>query len=132
MTAVARAVNRVRRRMRTVDRAGDSCSAGAAPMEADMSDSPMLPADLADAGWAIEADGNAISKTFRFRGFRDAMAWMVRAAFEAEQMNHHPEWCNVYNRVEVRLTTHDTSGLTERDVELARRMEKISGRSLVK
>lgn len=97
-----------------------------------MSDSPELPDDLAGAGWEKAADGRAIAKTFRFRGFRDAMAWMARAAFEAEQLNHHPEWSNVYNRVEVRLTTHDSGGLTDKDLDLARRMEKISQRSLVK
>lgn len=97
-----------------------------------MTDTPALPADLAEAGWSLAADGKSISKTFRFRGFRDAMAWMTRAAFEAEHLNHHPEWSNVYSRVEVRLTTHDTGGLTQKDLELARRMERISGRSLVK
>jgi 4a-hydroxytetrahydrobiopterin dehydratase len=97
-----------------------------------MTDSPSLPDDLAAAGWALSDAGDAIAKTFRFRGFRDAMAWMGRAAFEAEHLNHHPEWSNVYNRVEVRLTTHDAGGLTENDFDLARRMEKISGRSLVK
>lgn len=97
-----------------------------------MTDSPSLPTELAEAGWALAADGKSIAKTFRFRGFRDAMAWMTRAAFEAEHLNHHPEWSNVYNRVEVRLTTHDTGGLTQKDLDLAGRMEKISGRSLAK
>jgi 4a-hydroxytetrahydrobiopterin dehydratase len=97
-----------------------------------MTDSPALPSELITAGWALCADGKAISKTFRFRGFRDAIAWMTRAAFEAEHLNHHPEWSNVYNRVEVRLTTHDTGGLTAKDIDLAQRMEKISGRSLAK
>ena len=53
--------------------------------------------DLAAAGWALEDDGKAIVKTFRFPSFRAAMSWMVRAAFEAEDMDHHPEWRNVYN-----------------------------------
>lgn len=97
-----------------------------------MSDSPSLPEELAQAGWALSDDGKAISKTFRFRGFRDAMAFMTRAAFEADHMNHHPEWSNVYNRVDVRLTTHDTGGLTDNDIDLARRMEKVSGRALAK
>jgi 4a-hydroxytetrahydrobiopterin dehydratase len=88
--------------------------------------------ELAAAGWELSDDGKAIAKTFRFRGFRDAIAWMARAAFEAEHLNHHPEWSNVYNRVEVRLTTHDTGGLTARDIDLAQRMEKISTRSLAK
>lgn len=97
-----------------------------------MTDSPEMPEELTEAGWEKSADGNAISKTFRFRGFRDAMAWMARAAFEAEHLGHHPEWSNVYNRVDVKLTTHDTGGLTEKDLDLARRMEKISHRNLVK
>ncbi len=101
-----------------------------------MTDSPALnpglPPDLAAAGWELSDDGKAITKTFRFRGFRDAMAWMMRAGFEAEQLNHHPEWSNVYNRVEVRLTTHDTGGLTEKDIDLARRIERVAGRNLAK
>lgn len=97
-----------------------------------MSDKATLPAELAEAGWVLSDDGKAIAKSFRFRGFRDAMAFMARAAFEADHMNHHPEWSNVYNRVEVRLTTHDTGGLSDHDIDLARRMEKVSGRPLAK
>jgi len=84
-----------------------------------------VPQELKDAGWAVQEDGKAITKSFKFKGFRDALAWMVRAGFEAEAMNHHPEWSNVYNRVEVTLTTHDAGGLTEKDFDLAGRMEKI-------
>ena len=91
-----------------------------------------VPDEVASAGWSLEDGGKAISKTFRFRGFRDAMAFMARAAFEAEHLNHHPEWSNVYNRVKVRLTTHDTGGLTEKDFDLARRMDRVSGRPLSK
>jgi len=97
-----------------------------------MTDSLALTPELTTAGWELSDDGTAISKTFRFREFRDAMAWMTRAAFEAEHLNHHPEWSNVYNRVDVRLTTHDAGGLTARDIDLAQRMEKISTRSLAK
>ncbi|MEM0923709.1 MAG: 4a-hydroxytetrahydrobiopterin dehydratase [Pseudomonadota bacterium] len=86
-----------------------------------------LTADLAAAGWVASADGKAIDKTFRFSDFRDAMAWMARVGFEAEAGDHHPEWRNVYNRVEVRLTTHDTGGLTEKDITLAKAMERIAG-----
>ena len=84
------------------------------------------PEALIAAGWELSEDGTAITKTFHFKGFRDAMAWMARAAFEAEHLNHHPEWLNVYNRVEVRLTTHDTGGLSEKDFELANRLDRIS------
>ena len=84
-----------------------------------------LPTTLRDAGWTLTDDGKAIEKTFKFKGFRAAMTWMMRAAFEAEALNHHPEWRNVYNRVEVRLTTHDTGGLSEKDLDLAERFERI-------
>ena len=83
-----------------------------------------LPQELQEAGWSLADDGKSIGRTFKFRTFRDALAWMVRAGFEAEAIDHHPEWRNVYNRVEVRLTTHDAGGLTDKDVELARRMQR--------
>ena len=82
---------------------------------------------LADIGgrWTFERD--ALAKTFQFGSFREAMSFMVRAGFEAEAMNHHPEWTNVYNRVAVRLNTHDAGGkVTAKDVELATRLQKVS------
>ncbi|MEL6765928.1 MAG: 4a-hydroxytetrahydrobiopterin dehydratase [Pseudomonadota bacterium] len=81
---------------------------------------------LAASGWALSDDGKAITKTFRFADFRDAMAWMMRAGFEAEAADHHPEWFNVYNRVEVKLTTHDTGGLSDKDTALAARFDAIA------
>ena len=84
-----------------------------------------IPAALATAGWTLDPDGIAIVRSYRFATFRDAIAWMTRAAFEAEALDHHPEWSNVYNRVSVRLTTHDTGGLTIKDFDLASRMEAI-------
>jgi len=89
-----------------------------------MTDTIRLPAELAAAGWAVCDGGDAIAKTFRFRGFRDAMAWMARAAFEAEHLNHHPEWSNVYNRVDVTLATHDAGGVTQKDIDLAAFMDR--------
>lgn len=80
---------------------------------------------LIRTGWELEDGGKAITKTFRFKAFRDAIAWMVRAGFEAEAMDHHPEWFNVYNRVEVRLTTHDTGGLSDKDTALAERFDAL-------
>lgn len=78
------------------------------------------------AGWTLE--GEALAKTFKFGTFKDALAFMVRTGFEAEAMNHHPDWTNVYNRVEVKLMTHDAGDkVTAKDVELARRMEKVRG-----
>lgn len=76
-------------------------------------------------GWNFER--NALAKTFEFGSFREAMSFMVRAAFEAEELNHHPEWANTYNKVVVLLRTHDAGGkVTAKDVELARRIQKIS------
>jgi 4a-hydroxytetrahydrobiopterin dehydratase len=75
-------------------------------------------------GWAFERE--ALAKTFQFGSFREAMGFMVRAGFEAEELNHHPEWTNVYHRVSVRLNTHDAGGrVTAKDVELARRFERV-------
>ncbi len=75
------------------------------------------------AGW--ERDGNSIVKTYHFSDFIEAISFMNQAAFHAEALEHHPEWRNVYNVVEVRLTTHDTGGITSHDVRLAKRMEYI-------
>ncbi|MEM7239547.1 MAG: 4a-hydroxytetrahydrobiopterin dehydratase [Pseudomonadota bacterium] len=83
-------------------------------------------AQLLDAGWVKSDDGKAIKKTFKFRSFRDAMAWMTRVAFEAESADHHPEWFNVYNRVDVTLTTHDAGGLTDKDTALAVKMDALT------
>jgi 4a-hydroxytetrahydrobiopterin dehydratase len=76
-------------------------------------------------GWAIEDD--VLAKTFKFGSFREALSFMVRVGFEAEAMDHHPDWTNVYNRVAIRLNTHDAGGkVTAKDVELARKIESIS------
>jgi 4a-hydroxytetrahydrobiopterin dehydratase len=75
--------------------------------------------------WTLEND--ALARTYKFGSFREALSFMVRVGFEAEAMDHHPEWTNVYNRVVVRLTTHDAGGkVTAKDVELAQRFQKIS------
>lgn len=79
------------------------------------------------AGWAVEDGGLAIVKVFKFPDFVRAFAFMTAAALKAEEMNHHPEWSNVYSRVEVRLTSHDAGGVTERDFELARFMDDVAG-----
>lgn len=83
-------------------------------------------------GWADKSTGNgdardAIAKEFTFSDFNEAFGFMSRVALVAEQMDHHPEWFNVYNRVEVTLTTHDADGLSERDIALAKRMDEIAG-----
>lgn len=81
--------------------------------------------DLAGFGWTVEAGGRAILKTFRFDGFAAAFHFMEKVAPFAEKSDHHPEWTNVYDRVDVRLTTHDAHGVTEKDLALARQMESV-------
>ncbi|WP_226779768.1 4a-hydroxytetrahydrobiopterin dehydratase [Oceaniglobus trochenteri] len=84
-------------------------------------------APLLAAGWAMVDGRDAIARTYTFANFIEAFGFMTRAAMHAEKLNHHPEWSNVYNRVEVVLTTHDAKGLTALDVKLARRMDKLAG-----
>jgi 4a-hydroxytetrahydrobiopterin dehydratase len=78
-------------------------------------------------GWSLAADGLSISRTFTFKNFSEAFAFMTRSALAAEKLDHHPEWSNVYKTVDVRLNTHDAGGLTELDFELARRMSRYAG-----
>ncbi|KAI0226664.1 Pterin-4-alpha-carbinolamine dehydratase 2 [Lamellibrachia satsuma] len=81
---------------------------------------------LIQAGWT-EVDGrDAIYKEFLFKNFNQAFGFMTRVAMTAEKMNHHPEWFNVYNKVQVTLSTHDVGGLSQRDVTLANFMEKAA------
>ena len=81
------------------------------------------------SGWAAKpGDRDAIEKTFKFADFKTAFGFMSSCALKAEQMDHHPEWFNVYNRVEVTLTTHDADGVTELDVELAGFMDSLAAK----
>jgi len=82
--------------------------------------------DLAESGWTATDTSDAIQKSFKFADFPSAFAFMTKVAFAAEQADHHPEWFNVYNRVDVRLTTHDASGVTTRDLSLARVMDQAA------
>ncbi len=76
------------------------------------------------SGWTLQ--GGKLCKAFRFADFGAAFGWMTRVALAAEAMNHHPEWSNVWNRVQVELVTHDAGGLTERDFALAARMDALA------
>jgi 4a-hydroxytetrahydrobiopterin dehydratase len=77
------------------------------------------------SGWKFQR--NALAKTFKFHSFREALSFMVHVGFEAEEMNHHPDWTNVYNRVAIRLSTHDAGGrVTAKDIGLARRIQGIT------
>ena len=78
-------------------------------------------------GWTVVEGRDAIRREFTFTDFRQAFAWMTRVALLAEKMNHHPEWFNVYNRVEVTLSTHDAGGVTELDARMARAMNAWAG-----
>lgn len=78
-------------------------------------------------GWTLAGDALSISRTFTFRNFSEAFAFMTRSALAAEKLDHHPEWSNVYKTVVVKLNTHDAGGLTALDFELARRMNRYAG-----
>ncbi|GGE27414.1 putative pterin-4-alpha-carbinolamine dehydratase [Agaricicola taiwanensis] len=77
-------------------------------------------------GWKLERNGDAIVKTFQFKDFSEAFAFMTRIALAAEKANHHPEWSNVWNKVTIALTTHSAGGLTAKDIALAAGIEKIA------
>ena len=77
-------------------------------------------------GWVMTEDGKAIEKTFMFVNFNAALGFMTRAALKAEVLDHHPEWFNVYNKVAVKLTTHDVDGLTVLDMKLAKAMNVMA------
>lgn len=91
----------------------------------------MTDAEIAEAlgeldGWSRVEGREAIFKTFRFVDFRHAWTFMEDVAVEADEMSHHPEWTNIYNRVEVILTTHDVGGVSELDFDLAAIMDEIA------
>lgn len=82
---------------------------------------------LLATGWQEVEGRDAIRKVFLFRSFVEAFGFMTRAAIWAEKLNHHPEWSNVYRTVTVELTTHDAGGLTDLDMQLARKMDELAG-----
>jgi len=81
--------------------------------------------DIPD-GWTLSADGLAIEKSFRLADFSQAFAFLTRVALHAEKADHHPEFTSVWNRVDFRLTSHDSGGVTERDVALARVIDRLA------
>lgn len=89
-----------------------------------------LPA-LGETGWEAVPDRDAIRKVWRFKDFSAAWAFMTRVALEAERLNHHPEWRNTYNIVDVTLTTHDCAGLSDLDITLARSCDRLAGTARV-
>ena len=78
-------------------------------------------------GWTKVRGRDAIEKSYRFKDFNEAFGWMSRIALVAEKVDHHPEWANVYNRVEVVLTTHDAGGVSENDIAMAKAMDRLAG-----
>jgi 4a-hydroxytetrahydrobiopterin dehydratase len=77
-------------------------------------------------GWSLEDGGKALVRTFKFGDFSEAFAFLTRVALHAEKVDHHPEFTNVWNRVDFRLTSHDAGAVTDRDVELARTIAKLA------
>lgn len=94
-----------------------------------LTDSEINDALIRLPGWTRHAHREAISRTFRFADFSAAFGFMTRVALAAERMNHHPEWFNVWNKVDVTLTTHDAGGLTRLDMDLAAAMNTLAGQS---
>ena len=82
--------------------------------------------DIPD-GWSQSDDGKALERSFRFKDFSEAFAFLTRVAMHAERQDHHPEFTNVWNRVDFRLTTHDTGGVTDRDFKLAEAINRLVG-----
>ena len=77
-------------------------------------------------GWSLHTDQAAISRTFAFADFSAAFGFMARVALAAERQGHHPDWSNVYGRVDITLTTHEAGGLTQRDVALAKAIDRLA------
>ena len=77
-------------------------------------------------GWTLAADGKALERSYRFKDFAEAFAFLTRVAAHAEAVDHHPEFTSVWNRIDFRLTSHDAGGVTERDVALAEAIGKLA------
>lgn len=81
--------------------------------------------DIPD-GWSLSDDGKALERSYRFKDFAEAFAFLTRVAMHAEKVDHHPEFTNIWNRVDFRLTTHDAGGVTDRDLKLAEAIDGIA------
>lgn len=79
------------------------------------------------AHWHLHPERDAIARSFRFADFNAAWGFMTRVALLAEKADHHPEWFNVYNRVDITLSTHDAGGLSQRDLDLAAAIDRVAG-----
>lgn len=77
-------------------------------------------------GWSLASDARSIRRVFTFRNFSEAFGFMSRVALAAEKMDHHPDWSNVYKTVDITLSTHDRGGVTELDIALARKIDRIA------
>ena len=77
-------------------------------------------------GWTPSEDGKAIKRSYRFKDFSEAFGFLTRVAMHAEKVDHHPEFTNVWNRVDFRLTTHDADGVTQRDIDLAKMIDRLA------
>lgn len=82
----------------------------------------------APQGWAVDESGKALVKSFKFADFSEAFAFLTRVALHSEKMDHHPEFTNVWNRVDFRLTSHDSDAITDRDVKLAEAINRLAAR----
>jgi len=91
-----------------------------------LSDNALADALLGLEGWTLIDDNKAIEKSFKFGSFKEAFAFMTHGALCAEKLDHHPEWFNVYNRVDVKLTTHDSGSITELDLSLAKALNEAA------
>ena len=81
----------------------------------------------APEGWSFEEGGKALVRSLRFKDFSEAFEFLTRVALHAEKVDHHPEFTNVWNRVDLRLTSHDSGGVTDRDIELAKAISRLAG-----
>ena len=77
-------------------------------------------------GWTRSEDGKALVRTFKFKDFSEAFAFLTRVALHAEKVDHHPDWTNVWNRVDFRLTSHDAGRVTDRDIKLADAINRLA------